>query len=213
MSARVPEKISRGIVATGFLAYFGPNEFVIDFLQVIARPPHLAARVILPPAVAEQFLNVLRENLGRYAAQFGPPPTLPKNTGEKPRSAQEIYDDLKIPDDLLAGSYCNAVMVGHTPAEFGIDFITSFLPTAVVSSRVYMAAPRVPALVETLSNLLTQFHRQRQAAARNQQPPHTPPGFGTAPGIPGFPPPNSPPNAPPSSPPNTPPNSPPSPLE
>jgi hypothetical protein len=188
-SARVPEKISRGIVATGFLAYFGPNEFVVDFLQFIARPPHLAARVIMPPAVAEQFVAVLRENLSRYSAQFGAPPALPKNPQDKPRAAQEIYDDLKIPDEMLCGSYCNAVMVGHTPAEFGIDFITSFIPTAVVSARVYLAAPRIPALIESMTGLLAQFHRQRAAASQPKppQPPQQPPGFGTAPGIPGFP--------------------------
>ncbi len=67
MSARVPEKVSRGVVATGFLAYFGPNEFVVDFLQFIARPPQLVARVIMPPAVAEQFVAVLRDIVGRYS--------------------------------------------------------------------------------------------------------------------------------------------------
>lgn len=198
-SARVPEKISRGVVATGFLAYFGPNEFVVDFLQFIARPPHLAARVIMPPAVAEQFVAVLRENLSRYTQQFGPPPALPKNPQDKPRGAQEVYDDLKIPDEMLSGTYCNAVMVGHTPAEFGIDFITSFIPTAVVSARVYLAAPRVVGLIDSMTGLITQFHKQRAAAGGGgaggpgggpgggPHPPRQPPGFGTAPGIPGFP--------------------------
>ncbi len=65
MSARVPEKIARGVTATGFLAYLGQQELVLDFLQFIGRPPQLAARVVMTPPVAEQFLNVLRENLSR----------------------------------------------------------------------------------------------------------------------------------------------------
>ena len=90
---------------------------------------------------------------------------------------------------MLCGSYTNAVMVGHTPAEFGIDFITSFIPTAVVSARVYLAAPRIPALIESMTNLLAQYHKQRGAGPGQPRPPQPPqhPGFGSAPGIPGFP--------------------------
>ncbi len=188
-SARVPDRVARGAVATGFLAFFGPNEFVIDFLQLIARPANLVTRVVMTPMVAEQLLAVLKENLGRYTAQFGQPPPMPKpNAEHKPKSPQEIYDELKIPDEVLSGVYANTVMVGHTPAEFGIDFITSFIPHASVAARVYVAAPRIPQLIETLSGLITQFHRQRaeQSSAGGKE---TPPrhGFGTAPGIPGFP--------------------------
>src|SRR5438046_2616536 len=102
-SARVPERVARGATATAFMPFFGPNEFVIDFLQFISRPANLVARVVMAPAVAEQFLGVLRENLSRYQAQFGAPPAMPKPAQpEKPRPAQEIYDDIKIPDDVLS---------------------------------------------------------------------------------------------------------------
>ena len=181
MSARVPEKIARGVTATGFLAYLGQQELVVDFLQFISRPPHLVARVVMTPAVAEQFLSVLRENLGRYTATFGAPPPIAKNPNDKPRPAQEIYDDLKIQDDQLSGVYANAVMVGHTPAEFGVDFITSFFPTAAVSARVYLAAPRIPQLIETVAGLVQQHHRRTSSNGGNN------PNLGTAPGIPGFP--------------------------
>ncbi len=188
MSARVPEKVARGVMATAFMAYFGPQEFVIDFLQLIGRPPQLAARVVMSPAVAEQFIYVLKENLTRYTANFGPPPTIPKNPNEKPRTAQEIYDDLKLPDDQLSGVYANAIMIGHTPAEFGMDFITSFFPTAAVSARVYLSAPRIPQLIDTLTGLVAQWHKQRTPGPNpnpNQSPGGS--GYGTAPGIPGFP--------------------------
>jgi hypothetical protein len=182
MSARVPEKIARGVIATGFMASFGPNEVVIDFLQFISRPANLAARVVMTPQVMEQFLAVLRENLARYTSAFGPPPPLPKNPDDRPRPPQEIYDELKISDEQFSGTYANAVMVHHTPAEFAMDFITTFFPTAVVSSRVYLSSSRLPPLIETLSSVLAQYHRRQ-----NPGPP--PPGqsHGTAPGIPGFP--------------------------
>jgi hypothetical protein len=168
-SARVPEKIARGILATGFMASLGPNEVVIDFLQFISRPANLGARVVMTHAVMEQFLGVLRENLGRYTNSFGPPPTLPKNPDDRPRTAQEIYDELKVTDEQLTGVYANAVLVHHTPAEFAMDFITTFFPNAVVSARVYLAASRLPPLIDTLQNVLNQYNQRRQA------PPQTPP--------------------------------------
>ena len=190
-SARVPERVARGATATGFLAFYGPNEFVIDFLQFLSRPANLVARVVMAPAVAEQFLGVLRENLARYQAQFGAPPAMPAPPAqEKPRPVQEIYDDLKISEDVVSGVYANTVMVGHTPVEFGLDFITSFIPHAAVSARVYVAAPRIPQLIDTLAGLIGQYKRQHeggQAGPGPGAPPGPPPNFGTAPGIPGFP--------------------------
>ena len=144
MSARVPEKVARGVHPTAIMANLGPQVFVIDFLQLIVRHAQLAARIVMTPAVTEQFIYVLKENLTRYTANFGPPQAIPKNPNDKPRTAQEIYDDLKLPDDQLSGVYANAVMIGHTPAEFGMDFITSFFPTAAVSARVYLSAPESP---------------------------------------------------------------------
>jgi hypothetical protein len=187
ISARVPEKIAKGVVATGFLAFIGPNEVVIDFLQFISRPANLAARVVMTPAVTEQFLLVLRENLARYTSNFGPPPVLPKSPENQPKSAQEIYDELKVPDEQLHGVYANACLVGHTPAEFAIDFITTFIPNAVVSNRVYLAAPRITQLIETITGVMEKYHRQRQGPQNPPQPPREGPNYGSAPGIPGFP--------------------------
>jgi hypothetical protein len=190
-SARVPDKIARGVTATAFMAFYGPNEFVIDFMQLITRPAHLVARVVMTPVVAEQFLGVLRENLSRYQASFGTPPGIPRpGAQEKPRPPQEIYDEVKIAEDQMSGVYANTVLVGHTPAEFGIDFITSFIPHASVAARVYVAAPRVQQLIDTLSGLIHQYKTQmaaQQAQQAQQRPPEPPKGYGTAPGVPGFP--------------------------
>src|SRR4051812_3436358 len=38
VSARVPERISRGVFSTGQVVLDSPKEFMIDFLQTLARP-------------------------------------------------------------------------------------------------------------------------------------------------------------------------------
>ena len=75
-------------------------------------------------------------------------------------SAQEVYDDLKIKDELLSGSYANAVMIGHGPHEFSFDFITNFYPNSAVSARVFLAAGQIPRLLDSLMGTWQQL-RQR----------------------------------------------------
>jgi hypothetical protein len=145
-----------------------PNEFVIDFMQALSRPFVVAARVVMSPAVMEQFVNALRENLGRYEQRFGPPPPLPKPPSDRRPSIEEIYGEFKLADELLSGTYANAVMVGHTPAEFFMDFITNFYPTSAVSARVYMSAAQMPRTLDALGTSLARY-RQRLAQWRQQQ--------------------------------------------
>lgn len=173
--ARVPERVARGTLATGVLVFTGQQEFVLDFLQVLAKPAQLVARVVVTPAMMDRLVGVLRENFGRFSSTFGAPPSLPKPVQERPMSAQEIYGDIKIADDMLSGMYANNVMVGHTPAEFSLDFITSFYPHAAVSARVYMAANRIPGLIDTLNTALGNYVRAQQQAQQQMQQPQQPP--------------------------------------
>lgn len=96
---------------------------------------------------------------------------LPQNT------AQELYDQLKLPDDVLSGSYANAVMIGHTQTEFCFDFITTFFPRSAVSCRVYLAAPNAARFLDALTHSFDQFQRKVQAQRIAQQslPPQPPP--------------------------------------
>ena len=176
VSARVPDRVAKGVLSTGILVLDGPNEFVIDFMQALTRPFHVAARVVLSPAVMEQFGNALRENVARFEQRFGPPPTLPKPPSDRRPTLQEIYDEFKLPDDMLNGSYANAVMVGHSASEFFFDFITNFYPTSCVSNRIFMSAAQIPRTLEALSMAIDRF-KQKVIAARQaqQQPPPPPP--------------------------------------
>jgi hypothetical protein len=87
-----------------------------------------------------------------------------------------MYEQLKLPDEMLSGVYANAVMIGHSPAEFWFDFITTFFPRSAVSSRVFLASHHVSGLLDTL-NIAYQSHCRKQAEAQRQppQPPAAPP--------------------------------------
>ncbi|HEV7298894.1 MAG TPA: DUF3467 domain-containing protein [Tepidisphaeraceae bacterium] len=162
VSARVPEKVVRGVYSTGTVVLQGPTEFVVDFLLNVAKPAQVVARVIIPPTVFGQTVEALKDNLQKYTDRFGPPPTLPKPAKPPvPPTIQEMYDDLKLADDLLPGAYCNAVMIGHSPAEFCMDFIANGFPRSVVAARVLVAAPTLPRVLETFSGSYQQYLKKQ----------------------------------------------------
>ncbi len=97
----------------------------------------------------------------------------PAGGGARQASAQEIYDDLKIRDELLSGAYANAVMIGHGPHEFSFDFITNFYPHSAVSARVFLAAGQVPRFYDSLKGTWDQL-RQRMQPPGGSPPPFPP---------------------------------------
>jgi hypothetical protein len=178
VSARVPDKVARGVFATGVLVQEGSGEFVLDFVQALTRPALISARVVIAPQVMAALVNTFTDNIARYTDAFGPPPQLPKGTPPaKPPTTQEIYDNLKLPEDILSGAYANSVMIGHHPGEFFLDFITRFFPTAAVSCRIYLAAAQAPKVLETLNGSLQQFyrrqHQHQQAPPQSSPPPNS----------------------------------------
>ncbi|GIW95909.1 MAG: hypothetical protein KatS3mg110_3950 [Pirellulaceae bacterium] len=190
LTARVPEPVRRGVFSSGMIVITGPTEFVLDFIQNIGPPAQVVARVIVPHAVMPQFIEALRRNWQMYIERFGTP-------SEPPRAAvaagagrrltlEEIYDELKIPDELLSGAYANGLMIGHSASEFKLDFLTNMYPHSAVSCRVYLAAPQIPRIIESLHVTFVQF-QQRLAQQRAEQerrsgsgptPPSQPPAAG-----------------------------------
>jgi hypothetical protein len=181
VSAVVPERVARGVFSTGAVVVQGPHEFIIDFLLRMSQPQQVAARIVLPPGVVAQFIAALTDNLNNYQSKYGAPhvptiggaqaPTEPTS----PVSAQELYEQLKLQDDVLSGNYANAVMIGHTPCEFCFDFITTFFPRSAVSSRVFMAAPGVPRLLDSLKHSFEKYQQKIAQFRNNPPPPPTPP--------------------------------------
>ena len=173
VSARVPEHVSRGVFSTGVLVMTGPNEFVLDFIQNLGGPAQVAARIVMPAVTVGQFIQALETNLDLYTKRFGEPPEMPRppKPAKKP-SVQQIYDDLKVPDEVMIGSYANGVMIGHGAAEFKFDFLANLVPQPAVSNRVFLAAPQVPRLLESLKKTHEQWvQRVREQQERSQEPP------------------------------------------
>jgi len=158
VGARVPERVARGVFSTGVIVLDSPKEFVLDFLQGLSRPFQVTARIVLAPQTFEEFTVALKDNLHKYTEAFGPIPQLPKPNNPSRPTIQEIYETFKVSDDMLAGSYANSVMIGHTPAELFLDFITGFYPTAAVSTRIFMAATQGPRILETVTTAMAQFN-------------------------------------------------------
>ena len=176
ISARVPEHVARGVFSTGAIVMTGGTEFVLDFVVRMARPHQVAARVVMPHGVMPRFIEALRQNIDKYRERFGEPPRLPDmpqpQPGEHRPSIQEVYDELKMPDEALSGAYANGVMISHTPSEFGFDFVTNFFPQSSVSCRVYLSAAQAPKLLESIQNSYEQFKKrviEQQQQLRQQQ--------------------------------------------
>jgi len=163
VSARVPERVARGVYSTGQLVVDSPKEFVIDFFQGLTRPFQVNARVVLTPATMTEFVGALTQNLENYTRAFGPPPPMPTPPPQNRPTIQEIYDNYKVSDEMMSGSYANQVLIGHSPTEFFFDFITGFYPNPAVSARVYVPASHVPRFLNTLRTCVDQYRQRYQA--------------------------------------------------
>jgi hypothetical protein len=76
-------------------------------------------------------------------------PQLPTPPAPQP-AITDHYERLKLPVEMLGGAYANLVSISQTGSEFCFDFIAKFYPRAAVTTRVYMAAVRVPDLLASL---------------------------------------------------------------
>ena len=172
VGALVPERVSRGVLSTGVMVLQGPYEFVLDFILRMNRPYQVVARVILPVGLMPALIAALRDNAGMFEKKFGPIPQMPvpPQPAQQP-SIEDIYSDLKVPDDVLSGTYANHVMIVHSPAEFCFEFITRFFPRAAVSTRVMMSAPQIPGVLNTLTRSWEQFQRKTPGHPGQHQPP------------------------------------------
>ena len=128
LSARVPADVSQGVLSTGSLVVIGPSEFIIDFVQSLGQRPHVAARVIVPHAVMPQIVNALESSVQRFSKQFGEPAALPANPQKKKPSIRELYDEIKIGDETLAGAYANGVMITHPSLRLTFSPMCCLMP-------------------------------------------------------------------------------------
>lgn len=124
-----------------------------------------------PPPIPGTFS--IDTNGGSSVTPLQPPVQQPRRL-----SPQEIYDELKLRDDVLSGSYANAVMIGHGPYEFSFDFITNFYPQSAVSARVFVASGQVGLFYDSIKSTWDQFRQRMQGPnpPDSPEPPMNPNG-------------------------------------
>ena len=90
--------------------------------------------------------------------------------------------------------YANGVMIGHGASEFGLDFLTSFVPQSAVSARVFVSAGQVPRLLESLKSAVRQLEQRQQSTATASVEPVADPTAGIEPASDPAPPSDAPPS-------------------
>jgi len=75
----------------------------------------------------------------------------------------ELYDDISVSDEVQVGVYANGLIIGHTDSEFKLDFVSNMFPKSVVTSRIFMSAPQLVRLLDTLERTLQQFDLKRSS--------------------------------------------------
>ncbi|HLT47781.1 MAG TPA: DUF3467 domain-containing protein [Rubricoccaceae bacterium] len=74
LSIELTEEIAEGIYANLVMIAHSPEEFILDFIRVMPGVPkaRVKSRIIISPPHAKRLLAALKENIGRYEAQYGP---------------------------------------------------------------------------------------------------------------------------------------------
>ena len=75
----------------------------------------------------------------------------------------DLYDDIIVPDEVQVGVYANGLIIGHTNSEFKLDFVSNMFPKSVVTSRIFMSAPQLIRLLDTLERTLRQFDEKHRS--------------------------------------------------
>jgi len=75
----------------------------------------------------------------------------------------DLYNDIIVPDEVQVGVYANGLIIGHTNSEFKLDFVANMFPKSVVTSRIFMSAPQLVRLLDTLERTLRQFYEKHRS--------------------------------------------------
>ncbi len=145
-----------------------PPAVVAQFLDAlgenITKYENRFGEIVLPQAHSESAPAAFQQpgitNAPETPTSSESPAPSPSRPASR-HSAEDLYDQLKLPDDVMSGQYANAVMIGHTASEFSFDFIATFYPRSVVVQRVFLAAPNVPRLKDSLVQSFEQFRRRQ----------------------------------------------------
>lgn len=73
ISIELKPEVAKGTYSNFALINHAPGEFVLDFITMLPgmRQPEVTNRIIMTPEHCKRLMNILRDNIGKYEAQFG----------------------------------------------------------------------------------------------------------------------------------------------
>ncbi|OGE82724.1 MAG: hypothetical protein A3B10_01705 [Candidatus Doudnabacteria bacterium RIFCSPLOWO2_01_FULL_44_21] len=73
---------------------------------------------------------------------------------------QQQNINIKIPDEVLKGSYANMMMVSHTQEEFILDFMNILPPSGMVTARIITSPGHLKRIIAALADNLKKYESQ-----------------------------------------------------
>lgn len=68
---KVPDEVLKGVYSNMMQASHTPEEFILDFMNIVGVTGVLASRVIVSPGHMKRIVGALQENLKKFEEQFG----------------------------------------------------------------------------------------------------------------------------------------------
>lgn len=171
---RIDPLVKPGAFATGLAVIHSQEEFMLDFINGMSAPPLVAARIVVTSQQLKRILHVLRENIRLYEEAFGAIPATASNASSKNTNAGDLYAQLHVPDELLGGSYSNAMTSRYTRDVFILDFMTKFPPVAKVVSRLLISTQQIRSISGAIEDNIAQYEKRyrkiEEAKSADQSP-------------------------------------------
>ncbi|MBA61069.1 MAG: hypothetical protein CMJ76_01775 [Planctomycetaceae bacterium] len=148
---RIIDAIERNV--EGHEDRYGP---IVDG-STVAEPaagqtePNVKEKLTAEDLTSEQLVGI-----GESGATVG-------NDNSEP-SAQDVYDDIRLEPEVENGVYANALMIGHSASEFKLDFIANLYPKSIVTSRIFLSAPQLMRVLQSMKRTYSQFVARRNTS-------------------------------------------------
>jgi hypothetical protein len=71
VQVKIPDDVLKGVYANMVQVGHGPEEFVLDFMNIFPPSGIVSARVILSPGHMKRVVAAMQDNLKKYEEQFG----------------------------------------------------------------------------------------------------------------------------------------------
>ncbi len=71
IEVKITDEIAKGVYANSMRVMHTPEEFVLDFMNILPPQGTVNARVIIAPGHFKRVIAALQENLGKYEQTFG----------------------------------------------------------------------------------------------------------------------------------------------